>query len=207
MRKSLLAQLDAMGERLKMLFMNFIKEMLTPHIFRMMESGELPSTFATDLVTVLETMATRQKPLLQPARFANIVEFLAQMIAQQYAEILAGADAKWTPELIWRAGQNWGYIVNWPALIALPSARKHVEGLTKGFQLLISNQLQSTVADPKFASKMPDLPFDLMVAILQRYNEKAKSKELYVISGALVKTCIQKFTPHCKRPPAAVKRK
>jgi hypothetical protein len=128
------------------------------------------------------------------------------MISQQYGDILTAADLKWTPELIWRAGQNWAYISNWPTLIAMPTAKRHVEGMSKGLQLLLNNQIQAIVSDPKFASKSSDLPFDLLVAMLNRYSDKAKGKDLYVIPSSVLKTCLLKFTPHCKRPVISKKK-
>jgi hypothetical protein len=188
-----------MLEHLKSVFREFIRELISSPVARQLESGELPSPFAVEVVMYLETMSAILKPIFPPAYFLNLIEFLAITVSTAYADLITCID-KWTPELIWRAGQNWSYIENWSTLIALPGAKTHVTGMGRALQLLISNQVSTVPGDAQFIVKNRNsLPFDTLVTILQRYNGK-ETRNLFVIPPALVKTLISKFTPACKVP-------
>jgi hypothetical protein len=203
LKKNLQGQIDKMLSHTKTIFKEFIVEVISSLVVRQMETGQLPSPFAVEAVMYLETMSAILKPLFPPAYFLNLIEFLATTVSSAYADLIACVP-RWTPELIWRAGQNWSYIENWSTLIALPAAKTHVTGMGRALQLLISNQLSTVTGDPQFVVKNRNsLPFDTLVVILQKYSGK-EAKNAFVIPPALVKTLIGKFTPACKQPVAKV---
>jgi hypothetical protein len=200
LRKNLQGQIEIMLERMKAIFKEFIRDLISSPVVRQLEVGQLPSQFAVEVVMYLESMSAVLKPLFPPAYFLNLIEFLAITVSAAYGDLIACV-AQWTPELIWRAAQNWTYIENWSTLIALPAAKAHVSGMGRALQLLISNQLSSVAGDAQFIIKNRNsMPFDTLVVILQRYSGK-ESKNLFVIPPSLVKTLIAKFTPACKQPP------
>jgi hypothetical protein len=108
---------------------------------------------------------------------------------------------KWNADIVWAAQQNLQNIENWPALIALPSAKRELVGISTVLSKLLSNQLGAFAADAQFVQTCKTLPVDAMLAILQRYSQ-TKSKDHYVVPANLVKSLIQKLTPWSKIAPA-----
>ena len=198
-RKTIQTQLDAVLDHCVQLFKNYIDQIVGVHIVRMMEHDKPPHGYAYELGLFLDAMSEVIQPIIPHQLFQTVIEGVAKCLAARLAEVFATVDnVAWTPDLISTASQNVKSIGNWPTLIALPSAKQYLNGITNMLSYLLSNQLVTIISDPQFVSKNKGLPFDAMVNILVHYSPKT-SKDLYVIPTNLVKTLIQKFTPFCEK--------
>ena len=205
-RKEIQSQIDVVLDRCVQLFKDYIFQIVDVHIVRMMLNDKPPHGYAYELGLFLDAMSEVIQPIIPHQLFQTIIEGVAKCLAARLADVFARADnVSWTPDLISAASQNVKSMGNWPTLIALPSAKQYLNGITNMLSYLLSNQLVTIISDPQFVSKNKGLPFDAMVNILSHYSPKT-SKDLYVIPGNLVKTLIQKFTPFCEKKPVADKK-
>jgi hypothetical protein len=201
-RRKFQEQQDALLEHIKVLFRGIVGELILPQTFRTMTDGKPPHNFSFELVTYLETMSTTLRPLLPAGMFLKIIENVAAAIAEKFAEVIVTTtDLKWNAEMVWKAQQNLHNIENWPTLIALPSAKQQLNGLSTMFAKLLSTQLSAFAGDPQFIQACRSLPVEAMHAILSRYSQ-TKSKEYYTIPSSLVKQLLGKLAPQVKHVQA-----
>jgi hypothetical protein len=193
-RRKIDEQVDKLVGKIKTLFRGFTDELLSPLTFKEMQKGKPPHTFSDELVNYLDLMSTFLRPVLPAGMFLKIVERVATGIAERFAEVIVQTEMKWSPELIWAAQQNLNNIQNWPTLIAMPSAKQQLNGISTALNKLLSSQLSAFAADAQFNQACRTLPVDAMLTILMRY-QPTKTKEHFVIPATLVKSLIQKLTP------------
>jgi hypothetical protein len=191
-------QTETLVDHVKALFRLFVGELLSPQTLRTMSEGKPPHNFSFELVTYLETMSATLRPLLPPGMFIKIIENVAVCVAESFADaIIAASDLKWNAEFVWKAQQNLRNIENWPTLIALPTAKQQLSGLSTMFAKLLSSQLSAFAADAQFAQACKALPMEAMYAILSKYSQ-TKTKEYYSIPSSLVKSLLAKMAPLVK---------
>jgi hypothetical protein len=200
------AQVDLVMGHIKDLFNSFVTQVIDIHCIRALDRGKAPHSFTTELVTFLESKAIVLKDTLRPMDFQIVIESVAQCVSNRMCQVIVSvADIAWTPDRINGAYVNIQEIMGWKTLLNIPLARRQLEGLLKMFRYLLSKRLAQDTSAPQFLAKNRDLPWDAMVAILQRYSPKTDS-ELFVIPNNLVMSLIQRFQPLCTTKPSGGRR-
>ncbi|KAH0789524.1 exocyst complex component SEC15A [Histomonas meleagridis] len=189
---------DDMIELLNSMFKEFIDQMIDTYSFKMMAKGDPPHNFAIELVMFLESKSLYLKQVLKEERFDGLVQKVVKSIADRIVNVITESHFSWTPQLIDNALQNVSYFGSWSGFIALPSAKRCLNGIQKMFQLLLSNQLVALTSDSNFLTKYRDVPLAAMKVILQNYDP-VPYKNLYILSNNLCQNLISQIDKILKR--------
>ena len=194
LRRTIFAVEEEGAKKLASLFNSFSDELISAYYIRTMASEPPPHSTTMQLVMYFETMTSQLINNIPQKIFQTTIESVAKHISDLFTNLIVAMDKiSWTPDFISVVSLNVNAIGNWSALISTPSAKAQINGLIKLLSLLLSSQLSTFAGNPQFMERNKDIPFQAMVAILQRYNPTTK-KQLNVLQPNLVASLIAKFS-------------
>lgn len=194
LRRTIFAVEEEGAKKLASLFNQFTSELIDRSYLKTLASEPPPHFSTAQLVIYFEAKSQLLINNIPQKIFQTTVENVAKHISDLFVSMIVGMeDISWTPDFIQVVSLNVNHIGNWSALISTPSAKAQINGLIKMLSLLLSSQLSTLAGNPNFMERNKDIPFNAMVAILQRYNPTSK-KHLNYLQPNLINNLIAKFS-------------